>query len=425
MTANQTFVIVGAGLAGAKAAEALRTEGFDGQVVLLGAETERPYDRPPLSKDYLQDKSEKEKIYLHPTGWYAEQRIDLRLDTRVAALDRGAHEVTTDRGERVGYHKLLLATGSSPRRLPVPGDDLDGVHYLRRLEDCEAMKSAFAKAGRIAIIGAGWIGLETAAAARAAGCEVTVIERSELPLLGVLGREMGEIYAALHRRNGVELRLGAGVAEILGNDNRAVGVRLTGDDPDTIDADAVVVGVGITPNTAVAEAAGLSVDNGIVVDEHLVTTDPDIFAAGDAANVYYPHLDAHLRLEHWSAALNQGPVAAANMLGRAASYDRVPYFFSDQYDMGMEYSGYVEKGRDAEVVFRGDVAIGEFIAFWMGEGKVLAGMNVNVWDATEAIAALVRSGARVDKAKLADPEVSLDDVSLNDVGVGAPTGARS
>jgi 3-phenylpropionate/trans-cinnamate dioxygenase ferredoxin reductase subunit len=422
--AGQTFVIVGAGLAGAKAAEALRAEGFDGRVVLLGAEAERPYDRPPLSKDFLQDKSEKEKVYLHPAGWYAEQGIDLRTGTRVTALDRGAREVATDGGERVGYDKLLLATGSSARRLPVRGDDLDGVYYLRRLEDCEAMKAAFATARRVAVIGAGWIGLETAAAARAAGCEVTVIERSELPLVGVLGREMGEYYAALHRRHGVELRVGVGVAEIVGENDRAVGVRLAGDEG-SVDADAVVVGVGIVPNAGLADAAGLAVHNGVVVDEHLATADPDIFAAGDVANVYYPHLGARLRLEHWSAALNQGPVAAANMLGRAASYDRVPYFFSDQYDMGMEYSGYVEKGRDAEVVFRGDVAIGEFIAFWMGEGKVLAGMNVNVWDATEAIAALVRSGARVDKAKLADPEVSLDDVSLNDVGVGAPTGARS
>ncbi|MDQ2873708.1 MAG: FAD-dependent oxidoreductase [Actinomycetota bacterium] len=417
-TAEQTFVIVGAGLAGTRAAEALRTEGFAGRVVLVGEETERPYDHPPLSKDYLQGKSEKEKVYLHPAGWYAEHDIDLRLGTRVTAIDRAAREVTAESGERIGYDKLLLATGSSPRRLPVPGGELDGVLYLRQLSDCEAMKAAFAAARRVAVIGAGWIGLETAAAARAAGCEVTVLEMAELPLLGVLGREMAGIFAALHRDHGVELRLGVQVAEITGNDQRATGVRLA--DGSVTGADAVVVGIGITPDTGLAEAAGLVMSNGVMVDEHLATSDPDVFAAGDVASAYYPHLGTHLRLEHWSAALNQGPVAAANMAGRPASYDQVPYFFSDQYDMGMEYSGYVPGGRYDEVVFRGDVAKGEFLAFWMGGGRVLAGMNVNIWDVTDAIAALVRSGRQVDPARLADPAVALEELTG-----GAPAGARS
>jgi 3-phenylpropionate/trans-cinnamate dioxygenase ferredoxin reductase subunit len=406
-TAPQTFVIVGAGLAGAKAAEALRTEGFDGKVVLIGDEGERPYDRPPLSKDFLQGRAEREKVFLHPEGWYDEHNIELRLRTRVTSIDRGAHEVRTAHGDRIGYDKLLLATGSSPRRLPVPGDDLDGVFYLRRLEDSEAMKVAFAEAKRVTIIGAGWIGLETAAAARAAGAEVTVVEMAELPLLSVLGRELAEIYAALHREHGVDLRLQAGVAEIAGANGRATGVRLT--DGTVLASDAVVVGVGIAPNTELAQAAGLTVDNGVVVDEQLRTNDPDVFAAGDAANSFYPLLGTHLRLEHWSAALNQGPLAAANMLGRGASYDRLPYFFSDQYDMGMEFSGYVAGGRYDEVVFRGKVTSGEFIAFWVGGGRVVAGMNVNIWDVTDAISSLIRSGAQVDLSKLADPEVALDD----------------
>ncbi|MGH9073935.1 MAG: NAD(P)/FAD-dependent oxidoreductase, partial [Acidimicrobiales bacterium] len=339
MSKEQAFVIVGAGLAGAKAAEGLRTEGFEGRIVLLGEEAERPYERPPLSKDYLLGKSEKEKIYVHPKGWYDEHEVDVRLGARVTAIDRAAHEVVTASGEGIGYHKLLLATGSSPRHLRVPGDDLDGVLYLRRVGDCEAMKAAFAGAGRVAVVGAGWIGLETAAAARAAGCEVTILEVAELPLLAVLGREVAGIYAALHRDHGVELRLGVHVAEITGEGGRASGVRLG--DGALVEAEAVVVGVGITPDTDLAEAAGLSLGNGVVVDEHLVTSDPDVFAAGDVANAYYPHLGAHLRLEHWSAALNQGPAAAANMAGRPTPYDRVPYFFSDQYDIGMEYSGYV------------------------------------------------------------------------------------
>jgi 3-phenylpropionate/trans-cinnamate dioxygenase ferredoxin reductase subunit len=408
MTAQDTFVIVGAGLAGAKAAEGLRTEGFDGRVVLIGEEAERPYDRPPLSKDYLQGKSEKEKIYVHPDGWYDDHDVELRLDSRVAAIDRAAHQLIMLGGEAVSYDKLLLTTGSSPRQLPVPGNHLEGVLYLRGVQDCEAIKAAFATANRVAIIGAGWIGLETAAAARGAAVDVSLLETARLPLLGVLGPEVAEIYAALHTEHGVELRMGVEVAEIIGADRRASGVRLA--DGRQIEADVVVVGVGITPNTELAEASGLTVDNGIVVGEHLGSADPDVFAAGDVANAYYASLGCHLRLEHWSAALNQGPVAAANMVGRTTAYDHVPYFFSDQYDMGMEYRGYVEPGAYDQVVFRGEVATGEYFAFWLRDDRVLAAMNVNIWDAGDSITALVRSGVRVDPARLADPDVALEDL---------------
>jgi len=396
ITAEQTFVIVGAGLAGAKTAEALRTQDFIGRIVVLGEESEPPYNRPPLSKDYLQGKSEKDKIYVHPDDWYADHDMDLRLDAQVTSLDRDAHQVSTQTGEEIGYDKLLLATGSSPRRLDIPGRDLHGVLYLRSVADCEAMKMAFAAANRVVIIGAGWIGLETAAAARAAGCEVTVIEMGELPLLRVLGREVAEIYA------------GTTLAAITDEDGSAAGVRLG--DGTEITAEAVIVGVGITPNTALAQEAGLSVDNGVLVDEHLVTSDPDVFAAGDVANVYYPHLGTHLRLEHWSAALNQGPVAATNMLGGDAIYDKVPYFYSDQYDMGMEYSGYVGADGYDEVVFRGDVDNSKYVAFWLRDRRVVAGLNVNVWDVTETIADLVRSGARVDRSRLIDSETPLTEV---------------
>ncbi len=404
------FVIVGAGLAGAKAAEALRAQGFDGKVVLIGDEDERPYDRPPLSKGYLLGKSEREEIYLHPAGWYAENDIDLRVGTRIVEIDRAGHVVSTQRGDKLDYDKLLLTTGSSPRHLQVPGAELGGVHYLRRVADSEALHAAFESAQRVAIIGAGWIGLETAAAARAAGCHVTLIERAELPLVAVLGAEVAATYADLHRAHGVDLRLNAEVIEIVGAADAATGVRLA---DGVVQADAVVVGVGITPNIELAEAAGLPIDNGIVVDENLATVDPDVFAAGDVANAYYPLLDTHLRLEHWSAALNQGPVAAANMMGTVTSYDRVPYFFSDQYDSGMEYTGYVARGGYDSVVFRGDIATGGFIAFWMRDGRVLAGMNVNTWDVTDAIEALVRSGARPDPARLADPDVLLMDLTGN------------
>lgn len=411
MSAQETFVIVGAGLAGAKAAEALRAQGFRGEVVLVGDEAERPYDRPPLSKGYLLGKSERDEIYVHPSGWYAENDIDLRVGTRIVEIDRAAHEVSTQRGDKLRYDKLLLTTGSSPRHLHVPGAGLSGVHYLRRVTDSEALRAAFESVQRVAIIGAGWIGLETAAAACAAKCQVTLIEQADLPLVAVLGAEVAATYAALHRAHGVDLRLNAGVAEIIGTTHGATGVRLA--DGSVVPADTVVVGVGITPNIELAEAAGLPIDNGIVVDENLATVDPDIFAAGDVANAYYPLLGTYLRLEHWSAAVNQGPVAAANMMGKPMSYDRVPYFFSDQYDSGMEYTGYVARGGYDAVVFRGDVAGGDFIAFWMRDGRVLAGMNVNTWGVTDAIEALVRSGARIDPAKLADPQVPLTDLTDN------------
>ncbi len=405
---DRTFVIVGAGLAGATAAEALRARGFAGRIVLIGAENEFPYDRPPLSKDYLQGKSEKAKLYVHTQQWYADHNVEVRVGIRATTIKRAAHEVTLEDGERIRYDKLLLTMGASPRRLDVPGADLGGVLYLRNVNDSETLKSAFATADSVVIVGAGWIGMESAVAARAAGCDVTVIGTGELPLVSVLGPQVAQHYAALHRRHGVEFRLGVAVAEITDGSGRASGVRLA--DGTFLDADVVVVGIGATPNTALAEDAGLATGDGVVVDEHLATIDPDIFAAGDVARNYYPHLALHLRLGHWSAARKQPPVAAAGMMGQAGAYDNVPYFFSDQYEMGMEYLGYVPKDTAAEVVYRGDVATGKYLVFWLESDRVLAGMNVNIWHLTGAIRALVSSGARVDRIKLANPAIALDEV---------------
>lgn len=406
MVIDQTFVIIGAGLAGAKAAEALRDEGFDGRIVLLSEEEDRPYDRPPLSKDYLQGKSEKEKIYVHPEAWYREHNVDLRSRSRAASIDAGAHEVRLDTGETITYTKLLITTGASPRLLTVPGGDPHRVFMLRRIEDCEQLKATFNGASRVVLVGAGWIGLEVAAAARAAGLGVTVLERGTIPLLHVLGQEVAEVFLELHRRHGVDLRLGAQVAEIIGGDaRRATGVRL--EDGTRIDADLVVAGVGAMPNVALAEMAGLAVDNGITVDEHLRSSHPDIFAAGDVANAFHPVLGKHIRVEHWANAFNQPTIAAKSMLGIDAVYDRLPYFYSDQYELGMEYSGYVEPGDYDEVVFRGDKNALEFIAFWVKDHRVLAGMNVNIWDETENIRALVKSRQKVDSRLLADPATSL------------------
>ena len=407
MTTDSTYLIVGASLAGANAAEALRAEGFTGRIALIGEEHDRPYERPPLSKGYLLGTAEKDTIYVHPEQWYAEHDVELRLGATVTGIDPGAHEVYLADGSRAGYAKLLLTTGSSPRRLEIPGADFDGVLYLRQVKDCEQIKATFGGASRIAVIGAGWIGLETTAAARAAGVEVTVLEMAELPLLRVLGREVAEVFAGLHTDHGVDLRFGVQIAEITGSDGKVDGVLLA--DGTHVPADAVIVGVGITPNSQLAEAAGLEVDNGIRVDAELRTSDPDIYAAGDVANAFHPVLGKHIRVEHWANARHQPRAAAKAMTGQEASYDRVPYFFSDQYNLGMEYAGYVEPDGYDEVIFRGDVAGREFVAFWLGDGgRVLAGMNVNIWDVNDAIQALVRSGRPVDKDALRDSSIPLE-----------------
>ena len=410
MAEDMTYVIVGASLAGAKAAEALRAEGCTSPIVLVGDEAELPYERPPLSKGYLLGSAERDTIYTHPRQWYADSDVDLRLGVAVTGIDRAAHVVTLADGSRVEYGKLLLTTGSAPRRLNVGGADLDGVLYLRTAADSDRLKAAFRPAARIVIIGAGWIGLEAAAAARAAGADVTVLEVGVLPLLRVLGREVAEVFAALHREHGVDLRFGVKVAEITGSGGHADGVRLA--DGTHVPADAVIVGIGVAPNTQLAEMAGLEVDNGIKVSAALQSADPDVFAAGDVANAFHPSLDKHIRVEHWANAVHQPKAAAQAMLGQDVAYDRVPYFYTDQYDLGMEYSGYVEPGAYEQVVFRGDVAGREFIAFWLdAAGHVLAGMNVNVWDVNEQVQALIRAGRPVDPAALRDQGTTLESLA--------------
>ncbi|AQS69736.1 NAD(P)/FAD-dependent oxidoreductase [Streptomyces pactum] len=414
--ADQTFVIVGGGLAGAKAAETLRTEGFTGRVILVCDERDHPYERPPLSKGYLLGKEERDSVFVHEPAWYARHDVELHLGQTVVEIDRAAKTVHYgDDGTHVRYDKLLIATGAEPRRLDVPGTDLAGVHHLRRLAHAERLKGVLTSLGRdnghLVIAGAGWIGLEVAAAAREYGAEVTVVEPGPTPLHGVLGPELGAVFAELHEAHGVRFRFGVRLTEIIGQDGVVLAART--DDGEEHPAHDVLAAIGAAPRTALAQAAGLEIADrahggGIVVDEHLRTGDPDIYAAGDVASFHHALFDTSLRVEHWANALNGGPAAARAMLGKGLAHDRVPYFFTDQYDLGMEYSGWAPAGSYDQVVIRGDAAKREFIAFWVREGRVLAGMNVNVWEVTEPIQQLIRSKAPVDTEALANPHVPLE-----------------
>ncbi|KLI07055.1 pyridine nucleotide-disulfide oxidoreductase [Mycolicibacterium conceptionense] len=401
MTTSSTFAIVGGGLAGAKAAEALRDNDFDGHVVLFAAEDKLPYERPPLSKEYLAGKKKLDDFTVDPAAWYRDHNVDLRLGTEVSALDPAGHTLTLPDGTTVGYDKLLLATGSASRRPPIPGSDAAGVHYLRTIDDAAALSAALAPGATLAIVGAGWIGLEVAAGARSRDVNVTVVEAAHLPLLAALGTEVGEVFAQLHRAHGVDLRLDQSVQEVTTADGTATGLRLG--DGSTVAADAVLIAVGAAPNIGLAEQAGLAVaDGGVLVDASLRTSDPDIYAVGDIAAAQHPFFGVRIHTEHWANALKQPAVAVAGMLGKSAEYDELPYFFTDQYDLGMEYVGHAPEYQ--RVVFRGDVAGREFVAFWLdGANRVLAGMNVNVWDVLDDVKALIRSAAPVDPDRIADP----------------------
>jgi 3-phenylpropionate/trans-cinnamate dioxygenase ferredoxin reductase subunit len=403
MAQEQTFVIVGASLAGAKAAETLRAEGFDGRVVLIGEETERPYERPMLSKEYLRGEKPAAKLYVHDESFYADNDIELLTGTRVASFDAVAHEVSLQDGSRMPYSRLLLSTGAVPRRLPVPGSDLPGVRYLRQMGDSDSLRAAITAASRVVVIGAGWIGSEVAASARQLGAEVAVVAPEAVPLERVLGPEVGAVYRDLHAEHGVDLHLSTQIDAIVGN-GAVQGVRTTGGL--VIEGDLVVVGVGASPRDELARDAGLTLENGIVVDEFLRTSAPDVFAAGDVAATWNPMYNRRIRVEHWANALNQGQTAARNMLSQdsqSSAYAKLPYFYSDQYDLGMEYNGHASDWD--RVVVRGDVAGREFLAFWLKDGRVLAGMNANVWDQGDAIKALIRGGQAVDADRLADTAV--------------------
>jgi 3-phenylpropionate/trans-cinnamate dioxygenase ferredoxin reductase subunit len=406
MAAAETFVVVGAGLAGGRAVETLRKEGFDGRIVLIGSEQHRPYNRPPLSKDYLRGEAKLDDVYEYDGDFAAANTIEQRLGSTVDSIEVADSRLVLDTGEQIGFDRLLLATGSEPRRLPGADDTLAGVQYLRTIEDSDRLRTLIEQASRVVVVGAGWIGCEVAASARQLGREVSLVAPISVPLEEVLGPELGAVYRDIHADHGVDLRLDTTVDGFVGSDGAVAGVRTsTGE---VIAGDLVVVGIGVRPRTQLAERAGLAVDNGVITDEHLATSAPGIYAAGDIASTWYPFYGTHIRVEHWATARSQGVSAAKNMMGTPAPYDRIPYFYSDQYDTGMEYSGYATKWD--RVVFRGDVGGRKFVAFWLDQDRVVAGLAMNVWKTTKPVEALIRSRQAVDVDRLTDESVPLTDL---------------
>jgi 3-phenylpropionate/trans-cinnamate dioxygenase ferredoxin reductase subunit len=484
MSTRPTFVIVGAGLAGAKAAETLRAEGFDGRLLLFGEEAERPYERPPLSKAYLRGETDRHSLYVHPEEFYAAHDIELRPSTRVDSIAPASHQLELASGERIGYRRLLLATGATARRLRLPGADLGGVHYLRSRGDADALAAAAARAEHVVVVGTGWIGSEAAASLRQLGRDVTMVGPDPAPLARVLGPEVAGVYRDLHADHGVRLLPETRVAGFRGHGRVEAVVT---EDGRTVEGDLVLVGAGAVPRTELAEAAGLPVAGGVLVDEQLEAIGAagvyavgaagvyavgaagvyavgaagvyaagaagvyavgaagvyavgaagvyavgaagvyavgaagvyaagaaGVYAAGDVAAAWHPRYQRYLHVEHWANALNQGPAAARNMLGIPTPYARLPYFYSDQYDLSMEYSGLAATWD--RVVVRGDLAAREFIAFWLKDQRVVAGMNAGVWDVVPDIQALIRRGRPVDPARLADPDIPLDQVTGDQAG---------
>jgi 3-phenylpropionate/trans-cinnamate dioxygenase ferredoxin reductase subunit len=400
---NPTVVIAGAGLAGATTAIELRERGFAGRILLLGAEEHYPYIRPPLSKEYLTGKGDLGDAYVKPGEWYPEHEVEFLPGTEAGSFDPAAHELFVAGGARLTYDSLVLATGAKPRPLEVPGSGHGDVLRLRTIEDSQRLYAALEVGGRrVVVVGSGWIGMEVAAAARGHGNEVTVVGRQEVPLSGAIGAELGRVFEQLHRDNGVRFVTGVAAA-VEGGAGHAV-VLTSGE---RLPADLVVAGVGATPDVLIADRSGLTIRNGVLTDKGMRTSAEDVYAVGDVANPYLPAIGRHLRNEHWANAITGGVVAARSILGERASYDAIPYFYSDQYDLGMEYSGYAPLAADARVVFRGDVGAREFIAFWLRDDRVVAGMNINVWDVQDDIQRLIRTGDRLDPARLTDESVDL------------------
>lgn len=408
MSPERRIVIVGAGMAANYAAETLRKEGFAGAITMLGAEAHRPYDRPPLSKEYLRGDRPVEKLFYHPDGYYQDQQIELRLGTRATALITADRVIALETGERIAYDQLLLCTGGEVRQLRVPGSDLPGVVYLRTLDDADRLRRSLRHGLRVVVIGAGFIGSEIAASARHLGCEVHIVELEQVPLLRVLGPEVGAIYADIHRDHGVRLSLGEGVAEFRGSDHVEAVVTSSGT---IVPCDIAVVGVGIKPAVDWLETSGLELRNGIVVNEFCEASVPDVYAAGDLANWFHPRTGERLRVEHWDNAMHQGVAAAKSMVGKREPYAPVPYFWSDQYEFNLQYVGHAATWQ--AVVVRGDVPGRSFSAFYLQEGRLAAALVVNRFKDLRPSRRLIEAMTPVSATQLADEQIDLRSLSAH------------
>ncbi|MGZ4127623.1 MAG: NAD(P)/FAD-dependent oxidoreductase [Actinomycetota bacterium] len=396
-----SIAIVGANLAGGRAAETLRAEGFDGRIALIGEEPHRPYERPPLSKEFLRGEQPLDKAFLRAEEWYADNEVELLLGVRAERIDLGDRAVELAGGNRVSYDKLLLCTGGRPRMLPIPGATLPGIATFRTMGDARALSDVLKPGAHVVVVGAGFIGSEIAASARTLGCEVDLFEAEAVPLVRALGEQIGRIHGEIHRENGVRLHTAIRVEGFEGDDR----VRRVNTSEGPFEADVVVVGVGIAPNVELAQDAGLEVKNGIVVDELCRTSAPDVFAAGDIANHPNPYMGEHIRVEHWQNAQNQGAAAARAMLGGTEPFAEVPWFWSDQYDLNLQMAGHPL--RWDELVFRGDVDARKFSAFYLDHGKLVAAVGFNKGKDVRGARALIEAGISPAPAVLADESTDL------------------
>jgi 3-phenylpropionate/trans-cinnamate dioxygenase ferredoxin reductase component len=373
--------------------------------VIVAAENVRPYERPPLSKSVLRGEDDPSVAFVHEEGWYAEHDVELRLSATASELDLREGRVRLADGSDLPFDHVLLATGAEPKTLPLPGAGLEGVHLLRTMQQSVDLHAALKSAGRVVVVGASWIGCEVAASARQLGAEVVMVAPEQLPLANLLGDELGEVFRDLHAAHGVDLQLGTQVEGFEESSGRLGAVRAGGH---LFECDVAVIGVGVAPRVELARGAGLDLDNGVLVDARLRTSNDRVLAAGDIARVPFPGFGP-LRVEHWASALEQGTLAGRSLVREDATWDHIPFFFSDQYDLGMEYRGM--GSTDDQVVLRGDPASRELLAFWLRDGRVVAAANVNVWDYGDDLEKLVREQPKVDPNALADPDTPIAELA--------------
>lgn len=396
------YVILGGGLAGHSAAETLREAGFDGRIVVIDAEPVRPYDRTLLSKAFLQGKREADNLFLRPTEHYAGLEVEILLHARATAVDPAARRITINGRDTIEFTKLLIATGAKPIRLSLPGFDLPGVHYLRTLAEAISIRSELVGAARVLVVGAGFIGSEVAAVARGLGHEVTLADPLSAPMMGALGGRIGGVFGQLHRRHGVDVRMGSGVAELRGG-GRVEEAVLTGGE--RIPCDLVIVGIGVRPEVGLFQGTDVLLDNGVVVDEYCRSNLPNIYAAGDVAHWWHPGIGRRLRVEHFDNAALQGTAAGWSMAGTPKSYRPLPYFWSDQYDINLQYVGYA--GPSEQLVLRGDIEEPSFSAFYLVHERLQAAVMVNRPRDVRPARRLVEMATRLEPGALADPTMDL------------------